>query len=83
MLNIEPDMATSNIFRLPSDLRLCLERANKTMARAAMNNRKNVSEIAEAPVANRMKMALEPKNIEAMNRISRPFEEDKFRRISD
>jgi hypothetical protein len=48
-----------------------------------MNNRKNVSEIAEAPVANLMKMALEPKNIEAMNRTSRPLEEDKFRRNSD
>jgi len=48
-----------------------------------MNNRKNVSEIAEAPVANLMKMALEPKKMDAMNRISRPLEEDKLYRISD
>jgi len=34
-----------------------------------MSNRKKVSEIAEAPVASLMKMALEPKKIDAMNRI--------------
>jgi hypothetical protein len=82
-LSTEPEIATSSISRFPSDLRLCPERASKIMARAAMNNRKNVSEIAEAPVANLMKMALEPKKMDAMNRISRPLEEDKMCRISD
>ena len=48
---------------------LCLEKANRIMARAAMSNRKKVSEIAEAPVASLMKMALEPKKMDAMNRI--------------
>ena len=64
-------------------MRLCLDRANKIMARAAMNNRKNVSEIADAPVANLMNIALEPKKMDAMNRISRPLEVDKLYRIPD
>jgi hypothetical protein len=48
---------------------------------AAINNRKNVREIAEACVANRMKMALEPKNIEATNKTTRPVDGSEARRI--
>jgi len=46
-----------------------------------MSNRKNVSEIAEASVANLMKMALDPKRMDAMNNVSWPLEEDKSYRI--
>jgi len=48
---------------------------------AAINNRKNVREIAEACVANRMKMALEPKNIDATNKTIRPVDGSESRRI--
>jgi hypothetical protein len=48
---------------------------------AAINNRKNVREIAEACVANRMKMALEPKNIDATNKTIRAVDGSESRRI--
>jgi hypothetical protein len=47
------------------------------MAKAAMETRKNVSEIAEASAANLMKMALEPKEIDAIRRAPMPLEGDK------
>ena len=39
---------------------------------AAIDNRKKVSEIADACVAYLMNIALEPKNIDATNRTARP-----------
>ena len=51
------------------------------MARAAMSIRKNVSEIAEASDANLIKMALDPKKMDATNNIGWPLEEDKLYRI--
>lgn len=44
------------------------------MANAAIESRKNVSEIAEACVANLMKIALEPKETDATNSAPTPFD---------
>jgi hypothetical protein len=53
------------------------------MPAAAIDSRKNVSEMAEASVANLTSMALEPKKIDAMNRIAGPVEVSELRRILD
>jgi hypothetical protein len=46
-----------------------------------MDRRKKVSEIADASVAYLMKMALDPKKMDAMNRIVGPVEVYELRRI--
>jgi hypothetical protein len=53
------------------------------MPTVAIDSRKNVSEMAEASVANLMRIALEPKKIDAMNRIAGPVELSELRRILD
>jgi hypothetical protein len=53
------------------------------MPAVAIDSRKNVSEMAEASVANLMRIALEPKKIDAMNRTAGPVELSELRRILD
>ncbi len=71
-LSNSPDAITSSSSDLRSAFSSRLERAKMSMSTAAIDSRKNVSEIALACVANLMKIALEPKNIEAMNRTAKP-----------
>jgi hypothetical protein len=58
--------------RLLNLLSVRVSKANETMPIAAIDNRKKVSEIADACVAYLMNIALEPKNIDATNRTAKP-----------
>jgi hypothetical protein len=80
-LKAPPERRTSNRPSLGREVKLRLEMAKETMTTAAMSNLKKVSEIAEASVANLMKIALEPKKMDATKRISGPLEGDNSSRI--
>jgi hypothetical protein len=82
-LSTAPETTTSSRSRFASDLRLWLITAKKSMATAAMNSLKKVREIADASVANRMRIALEPKKKDATNRITDPFGAGILERILD
>lgn len=69
-----PDAATSVKSRLPKNRRLRVAEANRIMTKADMKSRRNVSEIAEASVANLMKIALEAKKKEAIRRMTTPLD---------
>ncbi len=76
-LRTEPEAATSIKSRLLRSSKLRLADARRIMARAAIRTRKNVSDIAEASVANLMKIALEAKKNEATRRAVIPFDVNK------
>jgi hypothetical protein len=76
-LRNRPETATRVKSRLPRNRKLRLADANRIIARAAMKRRKNASDIAEASVANRMKIAAVAKKKEATKRAAIPFDASK------
>ncbi len=69
-----PDRSTSRRLRVCRWTRFRFDTANEIIATAAISSLKNVSEIADVSVAYLMKMALEPKKIDATKRIIGPVE---------
>jgi len=78
-----PEIATRAKSRLPRNRKLRLADANRIMAKAAMKRRKNVSDIAEASVANLIKTALVAKKNEATRRALIPFDGNNRRTLAD
>jgi ERCC4-type nuclease len=78
-----PETATRVKSRLPRNRKLRLADVNRIIAKAAMKRRKNVSDIAEASVANLMKIAAVAKKKEATNRATIPFDANKKEPLVD
>jgi len=78
-----PETATRVKSRLPRNRKLRLAHANRIIAKAAMKRRKNASDIAEASVANLMKIALVAKKKEATKRAAIPLDANKKEPLAD
>jgi len=73
-LRTVPDNITRARSRLSRNLKLRLAEANRIRAKAAMESRKKVREIAETSAANLIRIALEAKKNDAKRRAAMPLE---------
>ena len=78
-----PEIVTRAKSRLPRNRKLRLADANRIITKAAMKRRKNASDIAEASVANLMKIALVAKKNEATKRAAIPLDASKRESLAD